>query len=78
MKQEYIKHMEAVENETVDLILNQVSRLNAMPRERIKTLYGEWSRENFSAGWMTPTPKGCKAFVKWATIAPCDQPTGYY
>ena len=64
--------MQTHKKELVDAVKTQSPRLALESDERITDLYKNWSLEYHCAGWITQSELGVKAFIQWATTAPCD------
>ena len=64
--------MQTHKKELVDAVKAQSARLALESDERVMVLYKQWSHECHCAGWITQSELGVKAFIEWATTAPCD------
>lgn len=58
---------------TIAVIRAHSARLAEMTDDELVQLYGEWSQQTASAGWLIHSQSAIEGFCWWATVAPCDR-----
>lgn len=58
---------------TIAMIRAHSAKLAGMTDDELAQLYGEWSYQTSSAGWLMHSQSAIADFCLWATVAPCDR-----
>lgn len=64
--------MQSYEIEGIALFREMEPKLSAYTDEQVRNMYRAWSNETASAGWLSVTRHGAKAFCEWAFTYPAD------